>query len=181
MTEKTTKAVIDWERIEADYRAGMKSVREIAAENAVTHPAIMKRAKRDGWDRDLSARIQAKADALVTKQMVTAEVTAAKLETERQVIEIGAQAVANVRLAHRTDIKRMRDHVARLHAELVQMEEATENKAALGVRVDLAKKIADAQKTLMVLEREAWGIQNSSEGQTPQTITKIVREIVRKT
>lgn len=179
MTDQA-KPAIDWERIEADYRAGMKSVREIAAENGVTHPAIMKRAKRDSWDRDLSARIQAKADALVTKQTVTAEVTAAKLETERQVIEVGAQALANVKLAHRTDIKRMRDHVAKLHAELEAFEEVTENKPGLGVRVDLAKKIADAQKTLVGLEREAWGIQSGTPGDSPQTVTKIVREIVRK-
>lgn len=179
MTE-TTKPNIDWERIEADYRAGVKSVREIAAENGITHGAINKRARRDAWDRDLNARIQAKADALVSKQAVSAEVSAAKLDTERKVIEISAQAVANVRLAHRTDIKRMRDHVSKLQTELEQMEAMTEGKPGLGVRVDLAKKIADAQKTLVGLEREAWGIQNSSEGQTPQTVTKIVREIVRK-
>jgi hypothetical protein len=74
----------------------------------------------------------------------------------------------------------MRDHVAKLQAELEAFEEVTENKPGLGVRVDLAKKIADAQKTLVGLEREAWGIQNSTEGNSPQTVTKIVREIVRK-
>jgi len=59
------KAAPDWERIEADYRAGVLSIREIAAEQGITDTAIRKRAKRDEWVRDLAERIQAKADALV--------------------------------------------------------------------------------------------------------------------
>ena len=54
------KTAPDWERIEADYRAGLLSVREIAASQGITHGAINKRAKRDGWERDLSAKIKAK-------------------------------------------------------------------------------------------------------------------------
>ena len=44
----------DWERIELDYRAGIKTLRQIADENGISHGAINKRAKRDGWERDLS-------------------------------------------------------------------------------------------------------------------------------
>ena len=47
---------VDWERIELDYRAGIKTLRQIADENGITHGAINKRAKRDGWERDLSHR-----------------------------------------------------------------------------------------------------------------------------
>ncbi len=58
------KRQIDWERIEADYRAGLLSLREIAAANpGVSHVSISKHAKRDGWIRDLSAKINAKAEA----------------------------------------------------------------------------------------------------------------------
>lgn len=65
------KKTPDWERIEADYRAGLLSVREIAASQGITHGAINKRAKRDGWERDLAAKIRAKADALVSKREVS--------------------------------------------------------------------------------------------------------------
>lgn len=53
------KKTPDWERIEADYRAGVLSLREIAAANGITEGAIRKRAKRDGWTRDLGAKIRA--------------------------------------------------------------------------------------------------------------------------
>lgn len=53
----------DWERIEIDFRAGVLSTREIAQAHGISHTAINKRAKAYGWDRDLSAKIKAKADA----------------------------------------------------------------------------------------------------------------------
>ena len=59
------KRVVDWESIERDYRAGLLSVREIAAAQGVSHTAIQKRAKVEGWDRDLKAKILAKADLSV--------------------------------------------------------------------------------------------------------------------
>ena len=52
------KRKIDWRGIEADYRAGILSLREIAARHGCTEGAIRKRAKRDGWTRaELKAHI----------------------------------------------------------------------------------------------------------------------------
>ena len=48
--------IIDWERIELDYRAGIKTLRQIAEEHGITHGAVNKRAARDGWQRDLAVR-----------------------------------------------------------------------------------------------------------------------------
>lgn len=113
----STKAV-DWECIELDYRAGIKTLRQIAEENGISHVAINKRAKRDGWTRDLSAKIQSKAEELVTKELVTKTVTTETKMAERQVIEVAAQAVADVRLAHRRDIHRARSLANALLDEL---------------------------------------------------------------
>lgn len=41
----------DWQQIEIDYRAGIKTVRQIASEHGITHGAVNKRRLRDGWDR----------------------------------------------------------------------------------------------------------------------------------
>ena len=45
----------DWLRIETDYRAGIRTLRQIAAEHGITEGAIRKRARRDEWERDLRA------------------------------------------------------------------------------------------------------------------------------
>lgn len=110
----------DWERIELDYRAGIKTLRQIADENGITHGAINKRAKRDGWERDLSQKIQAKADALVSRAAVSSQVSADTKVRERTVIDGNAQAVADVRLGHRKDARRVRQLTNRLMDELEQ-------------------------------------------------------------
>lgn len=108
----------DWEQIELDYRAGIKSLRQIANEHDLSDGAIRKRAKRDGWERDLSAKIQAKADDLVRREAVRSEVRTERTATERQVVEANAEAVALVRLSHRRDIQRSRALVMSLLDEL---------------------------------------------------------------
>ena len=111
----------DWERIEIDYRAGVKSLREIAGEHGISEGAIRKRAKRDGWARDLADRIQQRAEDLVRTQAVRTEVRSEQRATERQVIEANAEAVANVKMAHRSDISRARAIVNGLLDELQEM------------------------------------------------------------
>lgn len=101
-------AALDWERIELDYRAGIKSLREIADGSGVSHVTISKRAKKAGWTRDLSQRIQAKAEELVNKATVNKGVNTVNAVSERATIDGNAQAVADVKLAHRSDIHRAR-------------------------------------------------------------------------
>jgi hypothetical protein len=112
------KPEIDWEAIERDYRAGLMTLRQIADEHGVTHGAINKRAKRDFWERDLAAKVQARADALVSKQMVSKEVSKAALVTERQVIESNAQVIADTILNQRADVQAGMKIVASLMSEL---------------------------------------------------------------
>ena len=112
------KAPPDWERIEFDYRAGVRSLREIAGEHGISHVAINKRAKKDGWSRDLSAKIQAKADELVTRELVTTPVTTENRISERDVVDANAQAIVQVRMTHRKDIARSRNIVMVMMAEL---------------------------------------------------------------
>ena len=51
-TSKAAKRVTpDWERIELDYRAGIKTLRQIADGSGVSHVAVSKRAHKHGWER----------------------------------------------------------------------------------------------------------------------------------
>lgn len=108
----------DWERIELDYRAGVKSLREIAQGSGVSHVSISKRAKAQGWTRSLKAKIQSKADDLVNKALVNSRVNSVNPVTERETIDANAQAVAFIKLAHRTDIQRTRNITMLLLGEL---------------------------------------------------------------
>ena len=113
-----TRKQIDWEALEIQYRAGIRSLKNIGSEFGVSDAAIIKRAKRDNWSRDLRAKIQARADAKVSASLVRAEVSAQTKVREQEVIEANAQAVADIRLAHRSDIRRARNLTNSLLAEL---------------------------------------------------------------
>jgi len=41
----------DWAKIGAEYRAGVRSIRDIAREHGISQPAITKHAQRHGWTR----------------------------------------------------------------------------------------------------------------------------------
>lgn len=180
MTEKTAP---DWERIEQQYRAGVLSVREIAAAGGVSHTAINKRAKANGWDRNLKAKIQAKADALVSKAEVSTEVSKETLATERGIVEANAQVIANVRISHRTDIGRYRKLANSLLEELEGMTDNRElfdqvgellrsdddngqdklndlyqKVISLPSRTKTLKDLGDTLKVLIGLERQAYSI-----------------------
>lgn len=137
----TTKAAAapDWERIELDYRAGIKTLRQIAAKQGISEGAIRKRAKREDWTRDLSGRIQDKAEQLVRKQAVRKEVRKQSAVSERVLVEANAQAVADVRLAHRHDIHRAR----RLTNALLDELEHQTDPATLALLSDLGELLIE--------------------------------------
>lgn len=108
----------DWGQIEADYRAGVKPLRQIAEEHGITHGAINKRAKKLEWTRDLAGKINAKADALVSKAAVSTEVSSAKVVTEKAVVDANATLQYNIRMEHRGDIARTRKLFQTLLGEL---------------------------------------------------------------
>jgi len=181
MTEE--KKPIDWERIEYDYRAGILSVREISEARGVSHTAVNKKAKQLGWERDLKAKIKAKADALVSKAEVSKEVSSRRVATEKETIDSGAQLIADVRLGHRKDIVRFRNLASKMLAEL---EGVTDNRDLfdelgelmrnpddkgqdrrndlyqrvidLPSRSKTMKEMSDTLKTLIGLERDAYDI-----------------------
>lgn len=136
----TEKKVADWELIESLYRAGVLSVREIAAAQGVSHTAIQKKAKASGWERDLKAKIKAKADSLVAKAEVASKVATEKLATEKGIVDGNAQVVADIRMAHRGDIGRNRRLALKMMEEL---EALTDNRELFAQLSDL---IADVEE-----------------------------------
>ena len=109
------KKQIDWEKIELDYRAGIKTLREIAENHDISHVSIAKRAKKEEWPRDLSAKIKQKAKDKVNKAQVNSTIT--KL-TEKQVVDDVSDVIANKELEHRKDIVQKRELVNKLFDEI---------------------------------------------------------------
>ena len=192
----------DWEAIERAYRAGLLSIREIASTQGITHGAINKRAKRDGWERDLKAKIQAKADALVSKRTVSTEVSTKQADTEREIIEVNAEVIANVRMAHRGDISRGRRLTNKLLDELECLTDNRELFDQLGElmhdpddngfdkrnelygkvislpgRSKTMKEMAETLKTLISLERQAYDLDAKSGNSDADALSKLMDDL----
>ncbi|WP_145512498.1 hypothetical protein [Yersinia kristensenii] len=173
----------DWEAIESAYRAGLMSLREIASQHSISEGAIRKRAKRDDWSRDLSAKIKERAEDLVRKEEVRKQVRTETTLTERVLIEASAEVIANVRMEHRGDIRRAREITNALFDELGaecadieslrklgelmldpddngrdRLNEVYQSIIALPERVKAVKALSDAMKNLIGLERQAYDI-----------------------
>lgn len=172
-----TRKQIDWEKIEFDYRAGVKSLREIGDLYGCTEGAIRKRAKIDKWTRDLSARIEAAVRNKLVREEVRKAERDANQASEKEIIESNAQAILKVRLEHRSDISRAKGLVSKLFGEVessvfVEGQNPPAETLTLPQRVDCVRKLTDSAKTLIAMEREAWGISSDNgEGNVGLTVT----------
>lgn len=179
------KAAPDWERIEADYRAGMLSVREIAKRQGVSHVAIQKRAEREGWERDLSGKIRAKADAVIAKKAVVEESPGLSKELTAAVIKENGEQLASVMLTQRRSVARAHKLCVSLLEELEATTTNPELFSTLGEflreeggdaaakrsaafekvmtftsRVDNMKKLGETLRNLVTVERDIYGLNN---------------------
>lgn len=196
---------IDYERIEPGWRAGLKSPAQLAAEYteetgvSVSHVAISKHFKKQDVPRDLSAKIRAKADAIVAASMVSGKVEPETKKRANQIVDDGAAVVATIRLSHRTDIQRSKRIANKLleQLELLSLPDALPAGATpeqvqlhraliaetLKAHAAVLKQLVDTQRVVVGLEREAFGIaqmvENTPDG-SPELTPERVAEGARR-
>jgi hypothetical protein len=146
MTGEAGKRHIDWEIIEKDFRAGKKSLRQMAGEHGVAHVTITKRATKYGWQRDLEEKIQSAAKNKAARQVVNSQANSRantqanskKLLSDAQVVEAYSDVVASVDLIQREDLKLAIDNSRNQLKELVALgdPEFHEKLVALGKAYD---------------------------------------------
>jgi hypothetical protein len=174
---------IDWDAMEPDWRAGLKTKKQLSEEYGVSRAAIDKHWSALGIDRDLSDRIRSAAKTKVTRSTVTSGVTPDTKVTEREVVEANADMLAAKHIEHRTDIPAKRELVGKLFAELEaltdgkdlmaqvqvaleqgdldKLAEAAEKVASLPSRIKGVSDLVGAYKALIMLERQAFGLEDS--------------------
>lgn len=161
----------DWEAIESAYRAGSLSVRSIAERHDISHVAIAKKAKKEGWQRDLTEKVQqavkAKIAGTVTKDGYQPSYQS-EVVTEEQIIENASNEGAAVVLAHRTGLARWRAIADKLCTALTNMPVVAENLSdfsrALNSGVDAQLKVIKGERQAYNLDAEAEGEGSRMEG-----------------
>lgn len=178
------KDAVDWLAVEADYRPNKLSLRAIGEKYGCTEGAIRKRAKKEGWVRDLSEKIKSKADDLVRREAVRNST-----QNEKGIVEANAQNSATIQINERKDVSNARriamslldelesqvtnkDLYERL-GELLQspddrgvdkLNEIYHKVISFGGRTDNMKKLGDTLKVLIDLERRVYKIDENPDG-----------------
>ena len=125
----TTRKSVDWDAIEPDFRAGTKSIRQIAKENSITHGAVNQHAKLHGWTRDLTAKVRQATRSKLTADALSTPLSAdSGVDTEKdaEIVDANAELRANIVRDHRGDIRAARALTKRMLAELQQQSGSPE-------------------------------------------------------
>ncbi len=191
----------DWEAIERAYRAGSLSIRTIAERQGVSDTAIRKKAKVQGWARDLSDQVRKE----VRSKLVRGEVRngqGANCELDAEIIEEAAEEGARVVRSHRRDIRKATNLANLLMDDLlhtIQRREEIEDaiidetdednngmrRASMLAAVALPSnsktlfQLSSAMKNLQVLERQAFSLDEKEKTDDADEISKMMDELTQ--
>ena len=174
---KPTKRAIDWDAIEPDWRAGIKSKQQIGLEHDVSRAALTKHFDKADIQRNLRTKIQDAADVLVSCSAVPPQVSPpTSRATDETIIAANAQSQATIRLGHRLAIARGRTFFTTLMDGLDKGTDHDGVKLPMVVRAEIGKKAIDILEKVIRLEREAHGIDKESAESPIDTALKQIAE-----
>lgn len=192
-----TRNNADWEAVRVDYCAGQMSIREIARKHDVAESYIRRRAKENGWERDLTEKVQERVrNKLVRTDERTPnardEVRTTK-RTDEEIIEAAAETAVQVVQVHRRDVRNGRLICAALFAELQDtsanreliaecIESETQDDTSPTRRNQMLKAVSlptraramldlsAAMKNLVAVERQAFNLDDKQDKQDGKTV-----------
>lgn|SRR5574337_522927 len=195
------KREVDWAGVEREYRAGQLSLAEIERKYKVSDTAIIKKAKKHGWKRDLAAQVRKKTmDKLVVGDAVGAT-------SAEEIVDMAAERATAVVTVHRADINKGREIVRTLFNELNELNkpevlelvedsihEETKNDintkrrhtmlraVSLPSRAGVIKALASALRDLVPLERQAFNLDpKNTDPKTPEDHVPVEERVKRFT
>lgn len=199
------KKQIEWDLVERDWRAGVKTQAQMSAQYGVSRAAMNKHFEKRGITRDLDAKVRAAAATIVAQSVVSPEITAKAVATEREIVEANATLQSQIILQHRTDIQRTRRLSMRLLDELAQQTdnpdlidqlvqalhdpedkgmlrrlELLEKLTSLNARAGTMKTLSDSLRSLVAMERQAFGLDEKAEDEVGSGIEDVIRRVQEK-
>jgi hypothetical protein len=170
---------IDWQRVEADYRAGQLSNVEIGKKHGMSEALVRKRAKMLGWTKDLTSKVREAVRAGLVRDGTNST-------SDEEIVQEAGKIGAEVVKSHRKDIAKARDIVDRLMRELLDISnhrltiediiysdcksdkspkrrEAMLRAVSLNARTVVIKDLSTALKTLTELERKAFSLDSEAD------------------
>lgn len=160
----------DWEAIESAYRAGSLSIRAIGERHGVSHATILKRANKEGWQRDLTDKVRTATKAKVTKS-VTKDGNREPLVTDDQIVDQASDEAAAVILAHREGLAAWRGITNKLRDFLEDVEITEDNHASMARSITAG---VDAQIKVIAAERKAYNLDSEEGNKTVDDLSNLM-------
>lgn len=195
---KSSRARIDWEALEVEYRTGKYSNRQLGAKFGVSESAIRYRAKGKGWEKDLSKKVQQQTRIRSTQKAVVdtvrkqREAQGSDVEaplTEDEIVNAAAEHSATIITRHQQRIdsyqtivddfaERIKEQVATGKVTVIAKNgEPTEIDTPLDY---IGKSISSgvmALEKLVKLERQAHGIDSDERSDEGETLEALLAEV----
>lgn len=165
----------DWEAIESAYRAGSLSVRAIGEKHGVNHATILKRANKEGWQRDLTDKVRVATKAKVTKS-VTKDGNQSPVVTDQQIVEQASDEAAAVVLAHREGLAAWRGITNKLRDFLEDVDITEDNHSSMARSITAG---VDAQIKVIKAEREAYNIDSGDRNTVTDTLSDMMDDLAK--
>jgi len=188
---------IDWESIENEVRANQFSIREIARRHNISDTAIHKRIKSEGLKRNLSKKIKEQ----IKEKLVCSDVVCKPNASDKEIIDKAANRGVTVVKLHRNDVQKSqklvnlfqnqleeaatsRDDIEDTIIEDTKGKDGTQTQTkkrnmmlravSLPSHAGVLRDLSVAQKNLIYLERQAWNLNDTGEGETIEDVLRRV-------
>jgi len=161
----------DWEAIERAYRAGALSLRGIADKYDTNEGTIRSRAKKNGWQRDLTAQVRTATKEKLSRNTSRTDFTQRE---DAQIVDEVSDEAASIVLAHRADLGQWRDISSKLRLALSDMEVTEDN---LGDFSRALNAGVDAQLKVIKGERQAYNMDADTGGSDSDELSKLMDEL----
>lgn len=164
---------IDWEAVERDYRTGKFTLRELEAKHHASYAQISRKAKQEAWTKDLREVIKQATDAALLRDHATKAQQAAT-----DTILVAAEVNARVILSHRKRLADLADGVEAARSKLLALGDAVADVREAATFAQALGNLANATKTLIAGEREAFGIGAAGDPPPGDRPKRVVLEFV---
>lgn len=179
----------DWELIEREYRTGRFSLAQLEARHGVNRSNISRRAKKYGWQKDLTERVRERTQEKITRATLSPEAQAAYDQDDEQVVEQAASENAAVVRGHRKTLERWRGITERfavlLESQLAEgkiaVELPTGGTAEIDVPLEYVGKCmghgTQALDRVIKLERQNYGLDANDKDEGVKTFEELMAEV----
>lgn len=196
MTKRSSR--YDWEAVERDYRTGRYSLSELSAMHGPAKSSIDKRAKRDGWEKDLSGPVRQRTREKVIRSTLSDEALEALEGDDAGIVEEAASLNAAVVKGHRKQLSAWREILdkyttrltAQLEADKLEVIDKSGDKQEIDVPLDYIGKSLNAGTQaldrVVRMERDSYGLDDEPDepeirrASTEELNTKLERLLAKR-